>query len=155
MENIRKKLLVLMLSLEMGIISKFMPRRIFIKTYDELSFESPVISEVVDSKDYEEFDISESGENASKILDDKINEQMLSGCMGVRLLFSNFRFLAAVVTKKSDVIALLLEKYFIDGKINSTTIEAFLSNKHFSFSDEERNKLMAYVESDPKRIVLA
>ena len=48
-----------------------------------------------------------------------------------------------------------LEKYFIDGKINSTTIEAFLSNKHFSFSDEERTKLMAYVESDPKRIVLA
>ena len=35
MENIRKKLLVLMLSLEMGIISKFMPRRTFIKNYDE------------------------------------------------------------------------------------------------------------------------
>lgn len=154
MENIRKKLLVLMLSLEMGIISKFMPRRAFIKSYDDLSFDAPMISEVIESKDSEEFEISESKENVSSVLDDKINEQMMSGCMGVRLLFSNFRFLAAVVTKKSDVIALLLEKYFIDGKINSTTIEAFLSNKHFSFSDEERNKLIAYVESDSQRIVL-
>lgn len=154
MESLRKQLLSLMLSLELGVISRFykVPRK---KYDDELPHVSPTIVDVIECEescfDYDKND----KDSISTRIDNELDNQMRKGCMGIRMLFANFRFLCAILTKKSDVITLILEQYYIEGKINGTTIEAILCNKNFKFNEDERNTLQSYIDSDSKRIVLA
>lgn len=155
MENIRKKLLLTKLSLEATLALRLATFRLRFRK-NETNSEIPdkvEMIEVVDSTDTD-FDYEESRESVTDRLEREMFERVREGRKGVNLLFTNMRFLMALIAKRSDIITLILEKYFIENKINEVTIEAFLDNPHVHFTEGENNLLRGLVNTDSKNVIL-
>ena len=155
MENIRKKLLLTKLSLETTLALRLATFRLRFRK-NETNSEIPdkvEMIEVVDSTDTD-FDYEELRESVIDRFEREMFERVREGRKGVNLLFTNMRFLMALIAKRSDIITLILEKYFIENKINEVTIEAFLDNPHVNFTEEEKTLLRGLVNTDSKKVVL-
>lgn len=157
MENIRKKLLLTKLSLETTLAFKLATFRLRfrknVSTDDVL--ERVEFIEVIESDNADsEYNIVEPKESIEDILEREMVERVKEGRKGINLLFTNIRFLMALVAKRSDVITLILEQYFIENKINEVTIEAFLDSPHVCFTEDEKALLRGLVDSGSKKVVL-
>lgn len=158
MENIRKKLLLAKLSLEAAIAfrvvairSRFGKNEVNSEVFDKVE-----MIEVVEPTDTDiDFDYKVSGESIIESFDRRMSERVREGRKGINLLFTNVRFLTALVTKRSDVITLILEQYYIENKINEVTIEAFLDSSYVHFTEGENNLLRGLIDTDSKQVVLA
>lgn len=158
MENIRKKLLLIKLSLETAIAFRLATFRLHFRknTADNDMLERAKIEEVMESTDFDyEYEIAEPSESINDRLDREMLEKVKEGRKGISLLFANTRFLMALVSKRSDVITLILEQKFIENKINEVTIEAFLDSSQICFTEEEKNLLRELIDTDTKKVVLA
>ena len=155
MENVRKKLLLAKLSLETAIALRVATFRLRFRK-NESNSEIPdkvEMIEVVESTDTD-FEYEEHKESVTERLDRQMMERVREGRKGINLLFTNVRFLTALVTKRSDVITLILEQYYIENKINEVTIEAFLDSSYVCFTEGENNLLRGLIDTGDKKVVL-
>ncbi len=158
MENIKRKLLLTKLSLETALAIRVSTLRLLFRknSLDNEIPERVETVEVIESSDTEsKLDIVEPRETISDRLDREMFESVNEGRRGINLLFANMRFLMALVFKRSDVITLILEQYFIEGKINEFTIGAFLDSPHVCFTEEEKTLLRNLVDTGSKKVVLS
>jgi hypothetical protein len=157
MKNIRKKLLSMQVSLITAIAIRVeILRGRFRKNelIDPCATHERICE--VEKSDIEfDAEIESPRESILERVDREMIEYAQEGTRGVRLLFTNLKFIGAALAKRTDIIALILEQYYILGSINGATIQSFLDSHYFSFTEEEKEKLCSLIEIDSKRMVLA
>lgn len=149
MKNIRKKLLLTRMSLEMSIFLKWASIKLPFNGNDEIT--STISSEKIESTDScLDFDDEDYSKPSLDFLDIRIRNSREE----IALLYDNINFLIAISKNRSDIVTLILEQYFIDGKISEYTIEVFLDSCVIVFSQEERRLLKGLIDVDTKKEVL-
>ena len=156
MKNIRKKLLSIQVSLITAIAIRVeILRGRFRK--NELIDPCVTHERICEVEKFDiEFDaeIESPRESILERVDREMIEYAQEGVRGVHLLFKNIKFIGAALAKRTDIIALILEQYYISDRINGAAVQSFLDGRCFEFSEEEKNKLSSLIETDSKRIVL-
>lgn len=146
MENITKKILRMKCLIELTVAFKVSLSRIrFKRRVPDL--DEPAYVEMIenDCMDIEGIELDKLKVDFEEQERKRMLEDIKKGQEGVRLLFKNPRFLMALIGKRSDILTLIIEQYYIEGKITDYTIDALLTSGNIKFTEEERNKLGSFV----------
>ena len=147
MKNIRKKLLSIQVSLITAIAIRVeILRGRFRK--NELIDPCVTHERICEVEKFDiEFDaeIESPRESILERVDREMIEYAQEGVRGVHLLFKNIKFIGAALAKRTDIIALILEQYYISDRINTEPQNPFAGynpmNTSFSnaFKDDDNN----------------
>jgi hypothetical protein len=148
MKNIKRKLLLMRASLEAILV-------LYISSFGwkkekTLNFEQPrVISQEVDVVDsiFEDFEIESQKISFEERERQRREREIQKGREEIALLFKNPKFIVALLSRRSDVVALIVEQYHIEGKITDNTIVALLTSSLVKFNEDEKNKLTSLINT--------
>lgn len=148
MKNIKRKLLLMRASLETMLV-------LYISSFGwkkekTLNFEQPrVISQEVDVVDsiFEDFEIESQKISFEERERQRREREIQKGREEIALLFKNPKFIVALLSRRSDVVALIVEQYHIEGKITDNTIVALLTSSLVKFNEDEKNKLTSLINT--------